>query len=399
MSVTGALKESTALGIYPLRQAQLTGEKAHGGILNMSPTCFRRIRSKIGMVRAGAGSAVIVGCPGDSIGRGTGAGAVGSSETDGTGGYNGILNQIATQLTARGITANCENVFGYGGYEQAFSSFDNRITVTGSFNRALGGGFDGFGGQIFQATTTGTLKYAPVINGDTIDLYYLDNGAACTYQIDAGSTVALNTTSTSAIKKATISLGSVGAHNLQINWVSGTLLIVGFNTYTAATTHRVDILNGNWHGSRTDNWVSGNTGSYWNFDGLIGFVNADLVIYQLAGSNDWSNSIALSTFLANTQTLLSKITALTSVPDILMVTPPPRNDGTGLQSIQQQYIDGFINIAITNGLPVYDRWRRWGGLTGEAAMETFGVMNADHIHPTRAGYVMDAQELINCILG
>lgn len=377
-------------------------ELGRGGLLNVQPYSFRRTRVKIGAANAGFGSCTIVGI-GDSIMRGTGAGAPGSAQTDGTGGYNGTLNQMATQLGAVGITASCENVFGYGGYEQNFSSLDNRITVTGSFNRPSGGGIDGLGGQQFQASTTGTVKFAPVVSVDTIDVYYLNNGASFSYGVDGGSTTTVNTTNNSTIQKISVSCGSLGTHYVTINWVSGTSYVCGFVGRNSAVTSLVTLINGAWHGSQTSDWTSGNSGSYWNFDKMLTSLSADCVIWELCGTNDWSHSVSVSTFTTNLTTLISKITALATVPEILFITPPPRADGSGAESSQQQYIDAVIQFAIANGYPVYDRWRRYGSQfygysVAESYMEALGAMCSDHIHPTRMAYSMDARELLGCIL-
>lgn len=388
------------IGSTPLSRASY--ELGRGGLLNVQPYSFRRTRSKIGMANVGFGACTIVGI-GDSIMRGTGAGASGSAETDGTGGYSGMLDQMATQLAAIGITASSNSVFGYGGYEQNFSSYDNRITVTGSFNRPAGGGIDGLGGQLFQASASGTVKFAPVVNVDTIDVYYLNNGASLSYGVDGGSTTTVNTTNNNTIQKISISCGSLGTHYITINWVSGTSYVCGFVGRTSTVTSPVTLINGAWHGSKTGDWTAGNTGSYWNFDKMLTSLSADCVIWELCGTNDWSNSVSVSTFTTNLTTLIGKITALATVPDILFITPPPRADGSGLESSQQQYVDAVIQFAITNGLPVYDRWRRygsqfWGYLAAESYMEGFGMMNSDHIHPTKAAYSMDARELLGCIL-
>lgn len=368
--------------------------QAAGGLLNVSSTSFRRIRAKLGVVRAGAGVVATVCVVGDSNMRGTGSGQPTGNGTDG---YNGIINQIARQLTdVWKIPANAEIITGYNGYESTLATYDNRIVATGSFVGTPGSGLKGLAGQIFQASGAGTLEITPSVPCDTVDLLWLDAGGGMTYQIDGAAAVDVGVTNTSSIKRKTIALGSLASHVFKINRTSGTAYPDVFIFYTAAQSSRVDLVNCGWHGSSTNNWVTGAGGAYWNFDRQIGFLNTDLVIWGLAGTNDWGGSTSVATFIANTTTLVNKVKALASPPDILFVTAPPDGRTTGFSPNQQQYVDAFIALAPTLGVPVFDRWRRWGD---QPTMEALGAMNTDHLHLTRAGAAMDANELLAAILG
>lgn len=359
---------------------------------NISASSFRRTRAALGKLRAGIAGAVFVGI-GDSLTRGT------SAEAGNAGGSSGILAQMAKIFAGQGLPATADNVFGYGGYEQSFNAFDSRITVTGSFNKTAGGGIQGGGGQVFGAASAGTLVYAPIEQVSSFDIYYMSNGATFSWAIDGGAATNVVTTNNSTLIKLNVPAGTLGAHTLTISWVAGTTYIAGMVAQNTAIK-RIDLLNMAWHGSRTQQWVDGNTTGWWNFDKLIGHVGADLVIWGLGGTNDWGNSVPVETYKANSKTLLNKVLALASPPDILVVTAPPTLQVAGAYLDQQKYIDAEIDLATELGLPVFDRWRSWGGdpTVSEPIMETIGAINTDKLHLTRAGHAMDAQKLVNYIL-
>lgn len=380
-----AAVDITSLGIF----------SAGGRLIGAGPASLRRTTAKLAQATAGQGSAVIVGI-GDSIMRGTKSGD-GTGGSDATQGYRGVLNQLAALMTGSTLTVNAESVFGYGGYEQAFATYDNRITVTGAFNQGAGGGIQSGGGQIFKAGSAGTWTYAPVQSVNTMDIYYLRNGSSFTYSVDGAAAVTVNPGSAAnAITKTTISLGTSGAHSVVVSWVSGTVYLLGANAYNN-TGNRVDLLNFGWHGSKTQQWVDGAaTPQAWTYDNLISAVNANLVIFALGGTNDLAAGASVATYTANLATLVGKIKALSSPPDILLMTAPPRADVAGYEASIKNYAAAMTAYGAANNIPVYDRGSWYGDAAGA---QTLGLLSSDAIHPLRAGYVRDARDLRSILLG
>lgn len=375
-------------------------DQGQGYLLNAKPGSFARTRSKIAQVRTGKGNATIAAL-GDSLFRGTGSGT--GTVGDNTQGVNSILWQMRSVFSGRGITANAENAFGYGGWQgatsgNAINGYDSRITLSGSFDRNEYSSVVSFGGLAFSATAAGYLQITSSTAGDTVDIWYLSNGSSFSYQVDGGSATTVNTANDSTIKKATVALGSSATHAVKINWVSGSVYIVGMNFYTAATK-RIDLLCGAWHGSQTQQWVTGSTGSFWNYDKAISALGCDLVLFGLGGTNDWGNSVTAAAYKVNLDALVYKITSLSSPPEILLVTAPPEGRSTGLAASQQDYVDAMIEFAFDSNIPVYDRYRSWGGRANSANMETWGALNNDHLHLSNSGYMADAEKLVGCILG
>lgn len=343
---------------------------------NVTPWTLARWRAAKAKVRNGTQNAKVLGL-GDSTTRGIG-GAAGTAAF-----LNGMLPKLATLLTAGGLQAGKETFLGSGNVTLA--SNDSRFALSGgaaqtAVNLTLGG-------AAFQLTNTGhTVSFTPVANCDTFDVYSIKTGGTGSFAInlDGGATLATvsGVIAGGGLVKTTVG-GSLGAHTLNCVWGSGTCYVVGVVAYNSAVKE-ASLINGGASGALSSNFVS-NTVGYDYFSGLS-FYAQDLALLT-CGINDWSNGVALATYLANMQTV---ITQLLSVGDVLICTPYPSQASTVVDlGTQKTFVDGLYSLAKVNNVGLIDLWARFGSYEAANANGLY----FDSKHPNGSGYA-DAADLV-----
>lgn len=353
------------------------------GLFNFQSSQFTTWKAGVARVKAGTGRARIVVC-GDSTSWGEGGGDSGT---------NNRVNAkercwptiVAKQLTALGISANYENIFGSGGNTgiTAITDFQN-IYKTGM--NATGGwtlsASTTTGGCLFTNTTdtTGVISIVSQIPVDTFELADIVNttGGVLTYNIDGGAETQLNQNGTNAFRKTTIPCGSVGTHTLNIKRISGTAFFAGFRAFNS-TVPQVDVLNMGRCSSQTSDWIV--SANPWSpLPALTNYcANADLVIIDHT-INDALNGQTIPTYKTNLQTLITA--AQGGGASVLLSTGNPSNIATIVDATQQNFRQAMKDTATLLNLPMIDQYAKY---TDWATLNALGWMFNNN-HMNKLGY-------------
>lgn len=347
--------------------AERAGEGNSQGY-NLDPALNQKLLMAIGKVRRGTQNAKIL-CVGDSTTRGVGASA-------GTAAFlNGYPPQLAAQLTAAGLTAGSQNVFGSGNV--TLTSSDSRI---GLLNGATQGAVNTtLGGAMFQLTAaTHTFAFTPTANCDTFDIYSVKTGGtgSFTINLDGGATAATvsGVTTPSTIVKTTVT-GTLAAHTLNCVWASGTTYVIGVDAYNSAVK-QLSIWNLGASGAKSTDLAD--TAVTYGELSAISFYAPDLTIID-CGINDWANGTGVSTYVTSMQAF---ITAAKASGDVWIMTPPPSSTASTAINVQKPYVDAMYRLADANGCSLIPVWNRFG---------SYAIRNAagayfDTLHPNGLGY-------------
>jgi lysophospholipase L1-like esterase len=342
---------------------------------------------RVALARQATGGAVVtVACVGDS----TTAGALSDADS---GNYrmNSWPKILADLLSTAGYPSSSSNAFGASeGPADAGGppgSWDSRIAGTGSFG-AVSGVMTLGGGMFGQASAAaGTLSFTPGVSTDTCDIWYYDQGAVWTTNIDGGATISTITGGNTLIfKKATISYAA-GAHVINLVWSSGLGNVVGFDAYTAAVP-KMRIWNFGAGG-----YISGHLSANWVWGPLvvIGAVAPDLTIISI-GINDWAQGIPIATYTSNVQTFITKCLLSGSV---ILMTPFPSDASVSPLATQAQFITAMQSLATLNNVAYVDENFN---LVSKARMTAVGL-GSDVNHPNNLGYAVIARDAFRAIKG
>lgn len=318
-------------------------------------------RKAVAKVRRGTANARLL-CVGDS----TTAGYLGSvSTSNGLGAYP---VQLASQLTARGLTANSHNFIGNKNWPSGgLGGNDSRLTTSGSISQTI----KSAGGYLMNWTAAGGLTFTPTASVDTFDVWYVQNAAGSfTINLDGGANTTVNTAGTTNLLKATIT-GSLGAHTLNLAWVSGTIFILGVEAYNSAAKE-VSVLNSGAYGWIASDWNPGSVTSKWQSANAISAISPDLTIICLT-INDANTPTSESTYKTNLQIIIdaAKVTG-----DVILMTGVPTSRAA------QPNIERYMReLAVLNDVPLIDLSARWSNYTTSNALGFY----ADTTHPNALG--------------
>lgn len=375
-----ALADNTSGAITPqtLRQLLLSLTQMLGPNLTLTP----KLSTALARIKSGNGSGKLL-MVGDSTLLGYGSNATTNQMR-----YNGICDRLADLFNGVGIAAESNGWIGNGyisGVAQSNDTFDSRITVGSGWSKT---GTPFPGGATFGATsTTSALAFEPLNPVDTFVVYYYNSASAgsFTYNLNGGSNTTVTFSGGASIQTVTVS-GTLGSNTLNLNWASGTVNILGVDAYNSGYG-RLSILNAGWGGSKSSDWVSVATaGSVANTLAL----GQDATVLCL-GINDANNSVSVSTFTSNMQTL---ITALLTAGDVILLTCTPSNpSGYASTTVQGQFQDAIRGLAASNGLAVVDLYSLF---VSYAFSNALGIYY-DSLHPNGTGYAKQAQALFNAV--
>lgn len=349
---------------------------------NLKRTNLAQLRSQY---RNGAGNTIIA-FNGDSTTRGVdfSAAPVNSQYP------NALPPQLAAIFNTAGIVAGSDNWFGLSGTNLAdYTTRDSRITV---------GGGTVFGSNKYQGGTeirfpgvASTFSFTPPDQVDTFEIYWADQGVAArtmSYQVDSGSVVNLATTG-SAVQRKTVVTTTLGAHTLNMAWVSGgTTLVHGINAYNSAR-REVSLWNMGISGGVSANMIDDSGAPQQGR--LQQFKNwtPHLIITEMGLVNDWRNSVAVATSQAAMDTFASFVKNTLTGCDLIFLAPPYDNGtGTGNAANQNQYVAAMYTVAAKYDVPVIDIRQKW--LSYANAVANGWQVAGDNVHPTKLGYIDQA---------
>lgn len=250
------------------------------------------------------------------------------------------------------------------------------------------------GGYPYSATTsTNALSFNPqdafnvAVSVDTFNLFYIiqPGNGVLSYQVDSGSVVTINTNSTAAVGKTTITT-TLGTHTLNLKWSSGGKVdVIGVEAYNstfpavivdslaAGAATAFDVTN-NGFATTTFPWNLGNP----NFYSSVG---CNVIMTDL-GINDEDHGTSKANYLAAMTTLLSA--QKTTGADLILETHVPSNPSGGGSpvSTQNSFMSGARILAASDGALISDTYVRWVSFALASPLNYY----ADNfVHPSQQG--------------
>lgn len=319
---------------------------------------------------------------GDSTFRGQSTGG-GTSQA-----VNSWPMQLATRLNAVGINAGSNNVWGDGGswgLGQTIANFltgDSRVSIANAVT--LGSVLSG-GGNNFAMAAAAALSFTPQTNCNRADIIWRDGatGRDFNWQVDGGATSLIPSTNVTQFGvNQNLPLGSLGAHTVTLNWVAGSVSILGISAYND-TRKELSLWNWGICGGTSTNLIN-------NTDAAVGrlailayaSLKPDLALIEGGLINDWRTSIPVATSKANLTTLVTTVKA--NGGDVILCTPVFDAGSTGLTAQQQTYVDAMYQVATEQGVGLIDHRKMSPAVS-------------DTVHPTAAGYLTMANGSVQAI--
>lgn len=238
-----------------------------------------------------------------------------------------------------------------------------------------------------------TLTYSLV--GDSADIMWVGatGNGTFSYQVDAGAVTNVSTSVpfTGAQTLTRVSLGTAGAHTLTIRYVSGTLVyITGVIEYNTDSASGIQVHDCGFSGSTTAFWTIG--GGAAEMAAAVPALAPGLVIIEL-GLNDPASGITASAAAANVTTIISQVrAALTTPPPFLILADyNAAQDGPTTPAQWAAYVQAYYGVAAAD--PMVDILDLTLRMPSTGAANTWGLYNADGIHPNNHGHQMMADAL------
>ena len=266
------------------------------------------------------------------------------------------------------------------------------------------------GGYAMTASSAGTLAFTPTENVNTFRIFYLKNSSAgvISANIDGGTATTQSTSGSPGIGVLTLTASTVGAHTLNVTWSSGGPVDLWGEEGYDSTSHMVLVeLMGN-GGGTSANFADRSNPYGAGYSLPWATLGCDLTVYE-AGINDWGTSIAVSTFSANMQTVISAL--LATGADVALVSGNPSGNQT--PAVMLPYVAALQALAESNsnpGLSVPLPWiNNWAMFSGPANGASYGwTYSNDHgamasdgegnLHPNLFGYAAFAESVAAAIM-
>jgi lysophospholipase L1-like esterase len=184
---------------------------------------------------------------------------------------------------------------------------------------------------------------------------------------------------------------SAASHTLDVDWVSGVALLEGAMIYNGDEETGVRVWNGARGGAQTVTFSAGGT---WWLDSLA-TVAPELVTIML-GVNDYANNIAVATFSARLQTIITNVRVTVPTAQILLVAPyqayvaAPAAPWSDYVAAMEAICQADPSVLFTSLVGVF------GGYT-DPPVGGSALIAADRVHPTPAGHTLIASEIDKAI--
>lgn len=367
--------------------------------LPRAPEQLLRWKKAIARMRTGEGYRSLVAMVGDSKTAGVG--------TDPTGQFRvatSLPTRLAQILTARGLPAIAENMWGSAGtaavpanlYDPRRSGFSG-WTLYGGVN-----GDGGIGGEMVTTTGTNAGIFTPSIPVDRARLFYKQGeGSSATataaVTVDADATVRM-TLNGGAIPSYTrspaVDLGSLASHAIKVNPAGGSPFYLAGMLAWNSTVPAIDIANIAVSGVKA-NWQTSGPRLNW-----LGTLAPDLTIINV-GSNDMLavGATDVAAFMASVQ---ATITRAKLSGDVVLVFPAIGRDaasampGVLVSDMQRAPFRAALAVlAAANGCAFIDEQALFGGRDTAQSAALF----VDALHENGSATVMRADNLATLLMG
>lgn len=359
---------------------------------NCNPQNLQYLRKSIDNVKSGTAQATWF-----MLGDSTMYGEYSNNGTDSGNLVPGSLpSQLADILISRGINANSNSFMGGSGSAVPNrSATDSRLSFGAGW--AVNSGTSIGGGFLEQsAQNTAALSFTPTTMADTFKFLYITDptGGTLSVDINGSGTTSYNSSVSSGFAIQSI-VGTLGNNTLNVKYVSGAsknIYFQGIIAYNSAKPS-VNIINAGWGGSLTSNWLL--SAAAYNPFPLIPVLGQDVTFINL-GNNDCNNSVAVSTFKSNMQSIITQALTANSGNTNVVLLPMNPTSNVCSQATQQTYVTALYQLASTNNLCLIDNYALFG--SSYTTANNLGLMG-NTVHPNQLGYADQAYEIFNVIGG
>jgi len=288
--------------------------------------------------------------------------------------------QLSRKLTASGVSANSNSVVGLGNNTNA-STVEAYFGATPDISVTLNGwsqlGFDSIGGDLYLSSFSDILNFSfDNVNKGAIGLPIRTYGII-QYRVNGGSWTQVNESGTDDLLRIDIDFGSVGAHTVELQRVSGGTI---YASYVEAWDDSATVIVVPWGARGYTSGQLADTARPWSYQSALSHVPFDAVVLNI-GINDvrpGGSGINQATYEANVTTYVNAIKAANANAVIFIQIP---NDiSTGLSYLPV----AITSLADTLGLILLDT-RLAVNMSTYAIADAAGNM-FDLLHPTDTGY-------------
>lgn len=302
---------------------------------------------------------------------------------------------VATSLDAV-VNSHKDAFFGFSTASGNRVTKDTRIVATG----AAIGSTAGLGGFSCQFATAGNnIVFTPTETVDTFRVFWFYNGAVTvSIQATGGTAFAATLNSGSGTQFGTSGLRYVdvtaalllpgNAVTISKTGGAGTFHCVGIEAKNSTVKQCFVINAGHW-GSKTSDWAATN-GSRLPLDVInlspSGYFS---VVNIKAGINDANSAVAIATYKANLQSLITA--AKGRGADVVLETGNPLGNGTDITP----YITALNELAVANNLFLANSFANPFVSYANANANSW---MADTLHPNTAGYAQQATVLSDLLI-
>lgn len=224
---------------------------------------------------------------------------------------NGIRTSAQTEYGDAGI--------GYLKFQRVITNPDPRVTLyatTGTWTANVG--YTGRGPDCCEVTATAAATIDFTATFDRIEVHYrqFSTGGTFQFRVDGGSWQSVNTSGTEAYGKSAITGLSNVSHTVEIDWVSGTVVLFGAELTSGSTGALVYRIG-------TSGMQSTHPANNTNWNAALTALDLDCIIILL-GTNDITNNVTPETYASNLVSAVSKVPSSCDV--IVMPSPDEARD-------------------------------------------------------------------------
>lgn len=231
-----------------------------------------------------------------------------------TGGYSKIiligdswmdLDDIPARFRTSLQTEYGDGGIGYWTFCNTLGNQDARVTSvsrTGTWTETSNTGH-GIEASHVTATAAASLSFTGTFDSITIHYRQVSGGGSFRYRVDAGSWTTVDTNGATAYGTSTINGLAGASHAVNVEWVSGTVVV--FGAYMTSGSTGI-VVNRCGHTGMTTVDLAAVNGANWT--AAAASFDPDLAIITL-GTNDQSINVTPATYTSNMATIISRLPA------------------------------------------------------------------------------------------
>lgn len=292
--------------------------------------------------------------------------------------------QMASLIAAQtGLPVGTDSWFGYNNTGANWTTWDTRLSLTGSVGASWGATF---GGSFLRMLNASSLAFTPTRAVDTYKVWYTTNTGNGSFTVSDGAgntSAAVNCNAATAVQSMTFTRTS--SSNPWTIAATGEVHIIGGYCYLS-TQKEISVFVGGRAGWGAQTFTTNGSAAIENNAALVmPSLGIDCLVLALT-----INDVTLGTTLANYQTYMTSLanSVKNAGGDVLFQSSAAVNWGVSgfpAYAAAIPYVRAANSLAYSLGGPFIDQVARWGGVNAYATYNPAGWY-FDAGHMTAAGY-------------